>query len=46
MGRKTYVGIPAKFRPLSNRVNIVISTNANLRKYVRSRYFDNKILRN
>nr|AAQ02617.1 dihydrofolate reductase [Hartmannella cantabrigiensis] len=32
MGRKTYVGIPAKFRPLSNRVNIVISTNANLRK--------------
>jgi len=36
MGRKTYTGIPPKFRPLANRVNIVISTNHNFRKYVRS----------
>jgi dihydrofolate reductase len=28
MGRKTWESIPANFRPLPNRVNIVISRNA------------------
>src|SRR5579885_2827290 len=27
MGRKTYESIPAKFRPLTGRINIVISRN-------------------
>lgn len=31
MGRKTYEGIPEKFRPLSDRYNIIISRNPNLR---------------
>jgi dihydrofolate reductase len=26
MGRKTYESLPAKFRPLPNRINIVLST--------------------
>ncbi|KAJ1977988.1 dihydrofolate reductase [Dimargaris verticillata] len=30
MGRKTWESIPARFRPLQNRVNIVISRNADL----------------
>jgi len=29
MGRNTWESIPAKFRPLRNRVNIVVSRNAN-----------------
>ena len=28
MGRKTWESIPAKFRPLSNRINVVITSNA------------------
>lgn len=31
MGRKTYLGIPQKFRPLPDRINIVVSGNPNLR---------------
>lgn len=30
MGRKTYLSIPAKFRPLPGRLNIVLSKNKNL----------------
>lgn len=33
MGRKTYLSIPEKFRPLPNRFNIVISRNQNLKEY-------------
>lgn len=29
MGRKTYESIPEKFRPLPNRVNIILTTNRN-----------------
>ena len=32
MGRKTYESIPPQFRPLKNRINIVISTNFNEKK--------------
>lgn len=32
MGRKTYFSIPPKFRPLSKRMNVIISRNANLKK--------------
>uniref|UniRef100_A0A7S2MDM9 Bifunctional dihydrofolate reductase-thymidylate synthase n=1 Tax=Octactis speculum TaxID=3111310 RepID=A0A7S2MDM9_9STRA len=32
MGRKTYQSIPARFRPLQGRVNVVISRNPNLRQ--------------
>lgn len=31
MGRKTWQSIPAKFRPLPNRINVVLSRNANVR---------------
>lgn len=32
MGRKTYLSIPPKFRPLSNRLNVVLSRNPDARK--------------
>ena len=32
MGRKTYESIPTKFRPLDNRVNVVISRNPSIRE--------------
>lgn len=32
MGRKTYLSIPPKFRPLDKRINIVITTNPKLRQ--------------
>ena len=32
MGRKTYESIPSKFRPLDNRVNVVISRNPSIRE--------------
>jgi dihydrofolate reductase/thymidylate synthase len=31
MGRKTYESIPEKFRPLSDRVNVILSSDAELR---------------
>lgn len=31
MGRKTYESIPEKFRPLPNRVNIILTTNKNFK---------------
>ncbi len=31
MGRKTYESIPAKFRPLTGRINVVLSNNENVR---------------
>ncbi len=34
MGRHTYESIPPKFRPLSNRINIVISRNKQYDLYV------------
>ena len=30
MGRKTYQSLPKKFRPLPNRVNIVVTRNKNV----------------
>jgi dihydrofolate reductase len=30
MGRKSWEGIPAKFRPLKNRINVVISRQADV----------------
>ncbi len=30
MGRKTFESIPDKFRPLKNRINIVLSKNKNI----------------
>ena len=30
MGRKTYESIPLKFRPLSNRINIILSRNPDI----------------
>lgn len=30
MGRKTFESIPNKFRPLKNRINIVLSKNKNI----------------
>jgi dihydrofolate reductase/thymidylate synthase len=32
MGRKTYESIPKKFRPLSDRLNVIVSGNPNLRR--------------
>eukprot|EP01042_Synura_sphagnicola_P028320 gene28320-36543_t len=31
MGRKTWESLPAKFRPLQNRLNVVLSSDANVR---------------
>lgn len=31
MGRKTYQSFPDKFRPLSNRINIIVSRDTELR---------------
>ncbi|KAJ6621728.1 dihydrofolate reductase-like domain-containing protein [Mycena sp. CBHHK59/15] len=39
MGRNTWESIPAKFRPLRNRINIVVSRNASYDVYVCS-YLD------
>ena len=33
MGRKTYQSFPERFRPLSDRVNIIISRDKELRQY-------------
>jgi dihydrofolate reductase/thymidylate synthase len=30
MGKNTFLSIPPKFRPLSNRINIIISSNQNI----------------
>ena len=35
MGRKTYESIPAKFRPLPNRLNIILSKNASIREVLK-----------
>jgi dihydrofolate reductase/thymidylate synthase len=32
MGRKTYFSIPEKFRPLPDRLNVIISRNTNLKQ--------------
>ena len=32
MGRKTYQSIPNKMRPLSNRINVIISNNPALKQ--------------
>ena len=40
MGRKTWESIPAKFKPLPNRVNIVISRNTDYQLYVETDSFD------
>lgn len=32
MGRKTYESIPAKFRPLSDRINVILSRDLNIRE--------------
>ena len=32
MGRKTYQSIPNKMRPLSNRINVIISNNPTLKQ--------------
>lgn len=34
MGRLTYEAMPAKFRPLPKRLNVVITRNPNYREYV------------
>jgi dihydrofolate reductase len=34
MGKKTWLSIPEKFRPLSNRLNIVISSDPHFKKFV------------
>ena len=36
MGRRTYESIPSKFRPLKNRLNIILSRNPDLKTYVHS----------
>jgi dihydrofolate reductase len=38
MGRNTWESIPKKFRPLKNRVNIVISRNKNYELYAQPIY--------
>jgi dihydrofolate reductase len=35
MGRKTWESIPPKFRPLRNRLNIVLSRSADIRTWVK-----------
>jgi dihydrofolate reductase/thymidylate synthase len=32
MGRKTWASIPAKFRPLPGRLNVVLSTSADVKE--------------
>ncbi len=34
MGRKTWASIPSKFRPLPDRLNVVLSTSSDVREYV------------
>lgn len=42
MGRKTYESIPLKFRPLSNRINIILSRNPDVHDIFNINIDDNK----
>lgn len=33
MGRKTYQSFPERFRPLANRINIIVSRDAQLKEF-------------
>ena len=33
MGRKTYQSFPDRFRPLANRINIIVSHDSDLKQY-------------
>lgn len=44
MGRKTWESIPAKFRPLSKRFNIVVSHNRDYELYVSFLLFFHRLI--
>ena len=42
MGRNTWESLPKKYKPLPNRLNVVLTRSRNVDKYNDNKYYDNK----